>query len=587
MQKGMKKSVYFWIFCAIMLLSLIGMLYYGSRKSGYHVDEVYSYGLANSEYLPFMHFGESGYDVKDWMIEYGAGESLGDLCRNLINDFRILKENNFEIYSSPICQDYLVAQANSADTRTSSWVSGQDYLHYIAVSPDNTFNYASVYYNQRGDVHPPFFYILLHTICSVFQGSFSKWFGIGLNIVFMLLTLLTVYKMCCKFLGDELFGVCVAAVYGLSCGFVTTAIYIRMYAVLSFMVAACCYLHLSVAQKGFAMDKKTVGKLAVITFLGYFTHYYYVLYAIAMAVVFCVWMLLKKKIKNMLIYITAMAGTAGVGICIWPFAIRHVFQGYRGMGAVKQSLSGGAYGLKTRLMLDLIWSQVAGGYRWLPIALAILLVIVALIWKRKELPWGKAAVVSVPVLFYVVATAQIVPFYADRYVMCSYYFWCILMTAGIFCGVRIPGRKLFRGKSRYGERILNGTIIFLVAGLVLVNNCIAVTPGYLYEGGQETVIVPENTDCLYVLPDGSWNTSATYSTILAQCKTVGIVYDTQIDVMSEEYQFESGEHLMLYVQNELDVDVVVENVHSALGTGKLKEIFREKDANTTRIVFAE
>ena len=53
----------------IALLALSGMLYYGNRKEGYHVDEMLSYGLANSEYLPFMHFGESGYDVKDWMLE--------------------------------------------------------------------------------------------------------------------------------------------------------------------------------------------------------------------------------------------------------------------------------------------------------------------------------------------------------------------------------------------------------------------------------------------------------------------------------------------------------------------------------------
>lgn len=51
------------------------MLYYGSQKEGYHFDELYSYGLANSEYLPFMHFGESGYDVKNWMMDYGPGES--------------------------------------------------------------------------------------------------------------------------------------------------------------------------------------------------------------------------------------------------------------------------------------------------------------------------------------------------------------------------------------------------------------------------------------------------------------------------------------------------------------------------------
>ncbi len=71
-------------------------------KEEYHVDEVYSYGLANSEYLPFMHFGQHDYNVRGWMEEYGAGESLGQLFGNLISDLKILKE-------SVIYQDYLTA----------------------------------------------------------------------------------------------------------------------------------------------------------------------------------------------------------------------------------------------------------------------------------------------------------------------------------------------------------------------------------------------------------------------------------------------------------------------------------------------
>lgn len=199
--RKLKKETF--ILILIMLATLATMIYYGTKKEGYHVDELYSYGLANSEYLPFMHFGESGYDVKDWMIEYGAGESLIDLFRNLAKDFKLLKECDFRLKDSVIYQDYLTAQANSADTRTTTWVSGQDYIDYLAVSDSNTFNYASVYYNQRGDVHPPLYYILLHTVCSIFQGLFSKWFGLAVNFAALLLTVWMLYRMVSRYLGGQ------------------------------------------------------------------------------------------------------------------------------------------------------------------------------------------------------------------------------------------------------------------------------------------------------------------------------------------------------------------------------------------------
>lgn len=41
---------------------------------------------------------------------------------------------------------------------------------------------------QTYDVHPPFYYLLLHTVCSLFPGRFSKWSGIGLNIVLFVLS---------------------------------------------------------------------------------------------------------------------------------------------------------------------------------------------------------------------------------------------------------------------------------------------------------------------------------------------------------------------------------------------------------------
>ncbi len=55
----------------------------------------------------------------------------------------------------------------------------QLWQEYIVVNKANTFDYANVFTNQQHDVHPPLYYILIHTICSFSPDSFSMWMGGG------------------------------------------------------------------------------------------------------------------------------------------------------------------------------------------------------------------------------------------------------------------------------------------------------------------------------------------------------------------------------------------------------------------------
>lgn len=595
MHETTKDKAWKGIFVLVVLIILGSMIYFGFQKNGYHVDEVYSYGLANSEYLPFMHFGESGYDVKDWMNEYGAGESLGQLFTNLIKDYKILKEYNFDFYSTPIYQAYRIAQENSADTYTTTWVSGEDYLHYVAVSPQNTFNYASVYYNQRGDVHPPLFYMLLHTICSVFQGSFSKWYGLALNMIFMLLTLWMLYRLCDRFLGGRMVALAVILMYGLSAGFMTTAMFIRMYSVLTFFVVTSCYLHLKLAEKDFQLSRKERFILGLVTVLGFMTHYYYVIYAIGLAVVLVIWMLAKKRIREAVKYILTMVVSAVIGICIWPFAIKHVFLGYRGQGSIQSLINGGAYWLKTKLMLQQIFNATLGGKWWI-LLLAILFVgIVSICAKEKKISLGKVCMLVFPISFYIFAVAQIVPYYTDRYVMCAFPFVFILLAGSIYHGVSLAPEgsckplkaivaKLPEKKGGLVSTILMGVLVLIV---FLMNNCYTNMPGYMYPSGQELAEVPENTDCIYVLPDGDWNESAEESTVMAQCRRVGVVYESNFSVLQQDYEYQSGDCLMVYIQNGMDVESVLERVHEAFGTGHLQEVSRENSSGAVRILLSD
>ena len=327
MKKSVIKNI---ILCAIFVLSMLGVLYYANKKEGYHVDELYSYGLANSEYLPFMHFGEIEYGVKDWMLQYGAGENLADLGRNLINDFKIIKAANWHWRDTALYHDYLRAQANSADTMTTTWVSGQEYRDYLTATENSRFNYASVYYNQRGDVHPPLFYLILHTLCSFFPGVYSKWFGLVMNAFLMLMALITLWRLTKKYLGGDEAALLCVAVYGLSVGFVSTAVFIRMYALLTWMILLCLEAHLDLLQSDFVMTGKRARHLILVILLGYLTHYYFVLYVLVLAAVSVVCMAVRRKWKCVLQYAITTGLTGLIGIVIWPFSIKHVLWGYRG-----------------------------------------------------------------------------------------------------------------------------------------------------------------------------------------------------------------------------------------------------------------
>jgi hypothetical protein len=630
-----------WKLTVLLLCVLFTMFFFGSRKIGYHVDEIYSYGLANSEYLPFLHFGEMEYSVKDWMLEYGPGESLGDLFRNVAKDFKILRECGFRLKESVIYQDYLIAQENSADTRTTTWVPGQDYMDYIAVSESNTFNYASVYYNQRGDVHPPLYYIILHTICSVFQGNFSKWFALSVNMVVLLLTLVVIYKMVREHLGGETAALVTVGVYGLSSGFMNTAVWLRMYALLTFMVAACCYVHLKIAKEGFRLKGRNRRYLMLVVLGGYLTHYYFVLYAIGAAGVFVLWMLIGKKWRETVKYLLTLAGTAVVGLCIWPYSVRHVFSGYQGQEALNTILNGEFYTIRIKLILDQIWGRLFGGNGWI-LLLCLCAVAGVLVWKYvgkqnwgghlhreqpqglengrtmyrdervpedkaltvdsglamdsgltvdsdrpvgsglamdSDLTIGKAVFLVVPVVFYTVVVAQIVPMWIERYVMCTFPFWCLYVVAAVawilqeLTHDRAAGRKI-------GNLVLAGVGLCLFA----VNNCFLAEPDGLYHGAQELVKVPENTDCVYVLPDGDWNESSIDIPILAQCRRVGVVYDTELACLAEDYTYRTGDYVMVAVQNDLDVEEVVAQVCSVLNLEDMIEIHRQQGATAVRVM---
>lgn len=271
----------------LLLLQLGLLLYYGGKKAGFHEDEFYSY--------------------------YSTNKTAG----LFVND--------------------------------REWLERDSWFNDFVVLQGEEFRYDVVAQMQSWDVHPPIYYFLLHTVCSLFPGVFSKWLGIAVNLIafvpcFALLWYLSFSVVTAgaaenekekakkrgiylAFLSCMFWGFCPAVISGV--------MFIRMYQWLTLFVLLCACLHIR------AMKRKKFGTeflipLALTVYLGFLTQYYYIIFHVFMGAGFCFLLLKRKKIKELLAYAFACGAGLGGAILSYPASMAHIFRGYRGTEAVDE-----------------------------------------------------------------------------------------------------------------------------------------------------------------------------------------------------------------------------------------------------------
>lgn len=192
----------------------------------------------------------------------------------------------------------------------------------------------------------------------------------------------------------------------------------------------------------------------------------------------------------------------------------------------------------------------------------MVVVFVCIVKNVRRLPLEKGAIVFWPIVFYVVIVSQIVPLFVERYVMCAFPFMCLFVVEGVaFCV-----HKCLKGPWVKGGLAAAGLL------LILQNNSYLNPPDNLNPGRQETVTLPDNTDCIYVLPEGDWNESAVDSTILAQCRNVAVSYPSTLESLAESYEYQHGNFVFIAIQKNMETEFVLQEVRRIFGLEGLEEV---------------
>lgn len=271
---------------AVLALIIIAQIIYTTfayvyKKEGYHSDEIWSYGLANSYYKPFIYI-RPGVFIDDMTPD------------DIIN--------------------------------LNEWKSGEEFKNYITVQEGEQFSYVSVYDNQTLDHHPPLYYFLLHTVCSFFPDTFSWWFGYSLNIIFLIVTQIFLYKLSYTVLkGGSIYKpLIVCGMYAFGIGALSTFIFVRMYSMLTMMTVMHIYYQMRLIKYPDESLKKLLPPVLLTAFAGFMTEYLFIPAAGIATACVCIITLCRKKIKRMFITGLSMTAVLALFVVLYPACIKQI-----------------------------------------------------------------------------------------------------------------------------------------------------------------------------------------------------------------------------------------------------------------------
>ena len=316
------------------------------------------------------------------------------------------------------------------------WMQHDDYYDEFRVLKGEGFRYGLVKQIQSWDVHPPMYYWVLHTVCSMFPGTFTKWTGLGINLIFHGISLwLIMYLTQLLLLAIDKRGstgsticnsvrgflpVIVMAVWGLSPESISEVVFIRMYAMLTMLILLTLIFHVKQMMRP-QTDRLPINEfvipVAALTYVGFMTHYYYVVFLFFIALFFWIWRIRelrsstgltgdsvilqgassenKADIKRssgifgrIIAYPLILVIPLILGYLTYPSCLGQIFRGQRGTQAIGSFADTSNTFERIRFFADVLSKQSFGGLLFLWLVLITFILLAAKVQNKKLIGIG-------------------------------------------------------------------------------------------------------------------------------------------------------------------------------------------------------
>ena len=262
-------SKLFWLVLLLQIVFLICVFVF--KKTGYHEDEFFTYGLSNSFRHPYL---------------YGSDIQVPD---------------NYDV-----------------------WMTGKDFGDYIRTNEETKFRYDSVWYNQAMDTNPPLHYAIIHTISSVFSGKFSWWYAFSVNLICFAAFQLCFYLLNVQIFRSKKLALMICIFWGFTLAGQGLFLFLRMYA----MLAAFTMAYVWGLFRLFEKEKFQLGDVLLISltaFGGAMTQHLFLPFAFFVTALSCLIFLLRKQWKKL--FGSGLSALLGIGLSFaaFPQTFDHLF----------------------------------------------------------------------------------------------------------------------------------------------------------------------------------------------------------------------------------------------------------------------
>lgn len=178
-------------------------------------------------------------------------------------------------------------------------------------------------------------------------------------------------------------------IYAVAPSTISSVMLTRMYAFSTMWTVLYTLIFVLLVKNYYCTNKQFVFLTiagAFTCYCAFLTHYYALFVPFFLTAFYCLYALFQRKqLLRMFLYGVSMLLAIGLGICTYPACIEHIFNGYRGKGAISDMIHDTLFG-RTKIFLTWLNSSVLAG--WLIPCIIVFLAffvlgIILLICKKK------------------------------------------------------------------------------------------------------------------------------------------------------------------------------------------------------------
>lgn len=537
---------------AIVLVAFVASTTAMMQKEGWHIDEIATLGLANGSIGGYITayddaaFGRGAF-IQKVILGNSIQETISHI-QGILADIRVNGLSGFSLREQYIayCQD-----------STPIWKDGSEFSSYLLA---DGFSLGQVYMNQALDTHPPLYYLCIRGAYALWdalgQESISLWPAFGVNALFLSGICLLFLRMSKEHASSLWPGICASLCFCLSSAGLGLATYMRMYMALCFFVLWSIDGHIRLWKSGWHATKATGWQLTCSCALGFLTHYYYAIWAIACACVCLVLMGKEGQRKAILPYIGKMARGVLLSLILWPFSIVHLLLSNR----------------STEIMANAA-SALALAKGWIPVILGCFplgaMLISVLFGGKQRNVRPLLLLCGIPAVAYTAIVFLIAPYADLRYTACALVPICLLAGVGM-------------------QKNKKPLVSALLCASLSLATCIITPPPYLYPGTKAAkAILTEHAGdpCVYLT-----STSAAFFREMpdfAAYDSVIIIRKEEAGVLRESERLSSAEGFVLYVHDSISQGSAVRAIAELTGFSNITTLVESHKGLDARVYYLE